>query len=656
MMKKIILLLIGAAAFGSAMLTQTSCSALEDTLSPESPSSFESATVYSNVSLADYAVVGIYQYFTIDRSYRNRFNTYYGFNTDIEWYNSANTDPSKSDEKSNLANFNTTANSSNELNQSGERRLFSIIYQAIEQCNLNIQGLRAYGNVASNPDMAHLLGESLTMRAMFYYDLIKAWGDVPARFEPVTESTIYIPKSDRDVIFKQLIADLQEAAPMMYWPGESSFTATTGRANRAFADGLLARICLAAAGYAWRPDDGTVGTGNAGSYRRSTLVESGEWANDKLYEIALAACQDVIAQENVHVMLEPEYEQLWRDVCTWKNDAVNRETIFAIPFGHTTLRGRWLSNNAIKHNAVDQYCQYSSGGGSVGPVPTMYYEFEANDVRRDLTCVNYAWSAESNAVQMPADFNKWYFGKYRYEWTSQVITSTDDGIMPIVLRYADVLLMAAECYNQLGQLTAAKTEFQKVRMRAYAGNEGDVTAYMASITDRDAMLKAIMHERALEFCGEYLRKGDLIRWGIFGDAILESRAKMQAIRDHLTYTSSITGRRYDYSTLGTYLYYRHVGDLNSAGKRETVEMWGLNPGEQDAPSGQGWTQLFNDDGTEPDKYIDNGSLSDNKIATLDGSLGAAAAKTRDEINSRMYWPIFSQDLSANPRLVNDFGY
>ena len=655
MMKKLIYILIFAAA-APVMLLPTSCSTLEDTLSPESPSSFESATVYSNVSLADYAVVGIYQYFTIDRSYRNRYNTYYGFNTDIEWYNSANTDASKSDEKSNLAGFNTSANSSNEINQSGERRLFSIIYQAIEQCNLNIQGLRTYGNVSANPDMAHLLGESLTMRAMFYYDLIKAWGDVPARFEPVTQETIYIPKSDRDDIFKQIIADLQEAAPMMYWPGESTFTSTTGRANRAFADGLLARICLAAAGYAWRPDDGQVGKGNFGSYRRSTRVESGEWANDKLYEIALAACQDVISQENVHVMLEPEYEQLWRDVCTWKNDAVNRETIFAMPFGHTTLRGRWLSNNAIKHNAVDQYCQYSSGGGSVGPVPTMYYEFEANDVRRDLTCVNYAWSAESNSVQIPADFNKWYFGKYRYEWTSQVITSTDDGIMPIVLRYADVLLMAAECYNQLGQLDKAKAEFQKVRMRAYAGNEGDVTAYMAKITDKDAMLKAIMHERALEFCGEYLRKGDLIRWGIFGKAILESRAKMLAIRDHGTYTSEITGRKYDYSTLGTYLYYRYVGDLNSVGKRETIEMWGLNPGEQDAPKGQGWTQLYKDDGSEPQEYIKDSSLNDNKIATLDGSLGSATAKSEEAINSRMYWPIFSQDLSANPSIVNDFGY
>ena len=49
--------------------------------------------------------------------------------------------------------------------------------------------------MSTNPDMAHLLGESLTMRAMFYYDLIKAWGDVPARFEPVTQATIYIRRS-----------------------------------------------------------------------------------------------------------------------------------------------------------------------------------------------------------------------------------------------------------------------------------------------------------------------------------------------------------------------------------------------------------------------------------------------------------------------------
>ena len=37
------------------------------------------------------------------------------------------------------------------------------------------------------------------------------WGDVPARFEPVTSETTYVPRSDRDIIYKQLLADLLEA-------------------------------------------------------------------------------------------------------------------------------------------------------------------------------------------------------------------------------------------------------------------------------------------------------------------------------------------------------------------------------------------------------------------------------------------------------------
>ena len=54
--------------------------------------------------------------------------------------------------------------------------------------------------------MAKLLGEVLTIRALVYYDLIRAWGDVPARFEPITSGTIYRPKESRDVIFKHLMS------------------------------------------------------------------------------------------------------------------------------------------------------------------------------------------------------------------------------------------------------------------------------------------------------------------------------------------------------------------------------------------------------------------------------------------------------------------
>ena len=75
------------------------------------------------------------------------------------------------------------------------------MYTAIERANLAIEGLRKYGNVEADANMAYLLGEALTLRAMVYYDLCKAWGDVPARFEPVTSETTYLPKSSREVIF-----------------------------------------------------------------------------------------------------------------------------------------------------------------------------------------------------------------------------------------------------------------------------------------------------------------------------------------------------------------------------------------------------------------------------------------------------------------------
>ena len=46
--------------------------------------------------------------------------------------------------------------------------------------------------------MGQLLGAALTYRAIYYADLMKAWGDVPARFEPITSETLYIAKSSRD--------------------------------------------------------------------------------------------------------------------------------------------------------------------------------------------------------------------------------------------------------------------------------------------------------------------------------------------------------------------------------------------------------------------------------------------------------------------------
>ncbi|MBG7610678.1 RagB/SusD family nutrient uptake outer membrane protein, partial [Polaribacter sp. BAL334] len=101
---------------------------------------------------------------------------------------------------------------------------WAMIYLGIERANICIRGIRQYGNPEPGNELGQLLGEALTLRALYYSDLIKAWGDVPARFEPINSETIYIEKSSRDIIYKQLIADLGEASALVPWPNESATT------------------------------------------------------------------------------------------------------------------------------------------------------------------------------------------------------------------------------------------------------------------------------------------------------------------------------------------------------------------------------------------------------------------------------------------------
>ena len=130
---------------------------------------------------------------------------------------------------------------------------YAKFYEGIERANLAIEGIRQYGDIENNPNMAHLLGEALTLRAVIYNDLIKAWGDVPARFEPNTAENLYKPRTNKDVIYKQLLADLKEAEDYCYWPNENGITSTTERVSKSFVKGLRARIALYAGGYglAW---------------------------------------------------------------------------------------------------------------------------------------------------------------------------------------------------------------------------------------------------------------------------------------------------------------------------------------------------------------------------------------------------------------------
>ena len=512
----------------SAAVVLLSLSACDKILDSESPSAFDAATVYSNYALTEGTVFGITEAFCEVNSYRGRFLPWYGFNTDVEWYNTYKPGDGKSD----IAAYDCLPNNS-QLNLSNGP--FPLMYMGIERANLVIEGLREYGSCDTRADMAYLLGEALTLRAMIYYDLIKAWGDVPARFESLTSETIYAKKESRDVIYKQILADLEEAIPYLPNPGVTTATSRTDRINKVFAEGLYARIALAASGYALRPDDGAVGTGDLGTVR---LSNDPELQKSVLYPKALNYLKAAIASGSAS--LEQNVEAYWRKMNNMDNLTAGPafETLYVIPFG--AGRGRWNFTFAISSEGAS-ITNGVSRGGDAGPLPTMYFKYGENDQRRDVTCVNYKWNKD-NTIE-PAGIGKWFFGKYRFEWMdAQPYTGgNDDGIKPVVMRYADILLMAAEIENELNGPSGAKQYLLPVRERAYKGHESQAEAYVAAISSKEEMFQAIVDERALEFCGEFLRKGDLIRWNLLKTNLDAAIDDMLDLRDLQGAYAGLTG-------------------------------------------------------------------------------------------------------------------
>ena len=604
-MKKIFNLMALAA---SLLVAAPSCDLILD---QESPSAYDPATVYSNYTLAEGTIFGITEAFCEVNSYRGRFLPWYGFNTDIEWYNTFKPGDGKTD----IASYNCLPNNG-QLNLSNGP--FPLMYTAIERANLVIEGLRKYGSVAQKPDMAYLLGEALTLRAMVYYDLIKAWGDVPARFAPVSAETIYVPKSSRDVIFNQILADLDEAIPYLPYPGATAATSRADRINKVFAEGLFARIGLAASGYALRPEDGKVGTGDPGEVR---LSSDPALAKDKLYPRIQAHLNDAIGKAGLE-----DFAAYWKAFNNSEHMTAGpaNETLYVIPFG--AGRGRWNFTFAVS-SAKSTYTAGVDRGGDAGPLPTVYFMYDEKDVRRDVTCANYQWTKD-NELEL-AGISKWYFGKYRFDQmkANPYTGGNDDGIKPVVMRYADILLMAAEVENELGNLPLAKNYLKQIRQRAYAGDEDAAETYVNSIANKQDMFDAIVEERALEFCGEFLRKGDLIRWNLLKTKLDEAIAEMKDLR-------GLTG---NYGTLSGDVYY--TVDEEDEGRLSLV----FFKDGADAPSGYtleaGYVNKY-DDAKSTGFYTER----------INGLY------TRDP-EQYMFWPMFNDTMSNSQGLIkNDYGY
>lgn len=539
--------------------------------------------VFSNPNSALQAVLGVYNRSAGQNGFGSDLSITFPFDTDemVGFLNGAITDAQRQLNSYDLNAGNTLLAS-----------VFNRLYNGIERANLciyNIPRMAMYteGTDAQKRELLRLHGEALTLRALFYAELIKLWGDVPVTFVPASQLTNYdLPKTDRDIIYDQILEDLREAAEMVPWRGEPGI-ALDERITKGAVKALRARIALFRGGYSLRRESRQM-------ERRSDYLT--------FYAIARDECFEIMQRTDIH-RLNPSFQAVWQDALLAGRIEPNGEVLFEVAMAGETANSdsRLGSWNGIR--VVSGSLTFGNNRNYI--VPTHFYAFSPYDKRRDVSCAPFSIiNGNYNAVPLIniAD------GKWRRDWLTPLIPLNEGrvfyGINWPLIRYSDVLLMYAEAVNELSGPTEEAIEaVNQVRRRSWAvggikqititnggtgytavptvsftggggmgatavaritdgsisaidiinvgtnyssapevtltGGNGtgfnatvtlsvlaDADLTTAQVADKESFFDAIQHERLLEFTSEGIRKYDLIRWNLLGTKLDETRNEL----------------------------------------------------------------------------------------------------------------------------------
>lgn len=496
---------------GMALMT-VSC---KKYLSPAPLSTFDASIVFSNVPNARAALMGAYMSLAGDYGYGIRASYYYPYDDDAIMGGGSGLDQSRHQ----IAHYTLAAGNADIVNS------FNQFYAGIEKANnciYYIPKMPQYttGTAADKAELQRMVGEALVLRAQYYFELVRNWGDLPAQWVPSAfVSNLFLPRTDRDTIYAHLLSDLALAKTLMPWRTQVT---QDERFTKGSAMALRAKIALFAGGYSLR---------QSGQMQRPANYLD-------FYKIARAECDTLMQNRGQHTLL-PSYQSIWKDVIDAHKpmDAAG-ELIMQVAMANGTNSDSKLGlQNGTKINGV---------GGALGNVlPTYFYQFDSTDVRRDVTIVPfevvldvYGRGHASNSI---------YDGKFRRDWVtnpsfyfssgatsgSNPVTATPASNTTLqnmqlnwpLIRFSDVLLMFAEADNEInnGPGAAAIAAWREVNLRAHNGNAAQVPVPPA---DKDGFFKLLVLERSLEFGGEGIRKYDLIRWNLLARAIAETKANL----------------------------------------------------------------------------------------------------------------------------------
>ncbi|MDD4971325.1 MAG: RagB/SusD family nutrient uptake outer membrane protein [Paludibacter sp.] len=340
-------------------------------------------------------------------------------------------------------------------------------YEGINKANIALEKIP--GITMDDKLKNRLLGESRFLRAFYYFNLVRLYGDVPLLLTDQTKLSIaelQVPRTPKEQVYTQIIADLIESANLF----KNGSSGEAGRATEGAAKSLLSKVYLT----------------------------QRDWSN------SVKLAEEVINGTYGYALLD-NYSQVF--LPAYKN---GKEHIFSAQIkGSTISTGHLVTSSDIesgvpglKGSYGNQLAFYTVGNDKFF---SLYKLYNSKDKRKRVSFVTYYISPTNGkkyaTINAPGDsvpfINK--------NWDPNYAATGQSDANANILRFAEVLLIHAEAENELnGPTEKAYTSINKIRKRA---GINDLTAGLTQDQFRDS----VYLERRLELVAEYHRYFDLIR-------------------------------------------------------------------------------------------------------------------------------------------------
>lgn len=333
------------------------------------------------------------------------------------------------------------------------------------------------------------LAEAKFFRAIYYFNLVTLWGNVPLVLTP-QKPTDLPPQAPQSETWAQIEKDLTEAVPDL---PVSYGNAELGRVTKGAAYALLGKVYLqqhkyqpAADAFNWLVEGEGKSLYDLTEDYRDNFLHTTENNKESVFEIQFKAQQSTTDEDAPN-----------------SNMGNQLGNFFAPP------NGPGYNDMEMRRWVIDEFMQEKTLDNKRDPRLESTAIFDYMDERGpNFTTV---YGRVFSQFLSPSDQRVWY-RKYLNDYF--LTAETYEGPINFrVIRYADVLLMYAECLNQLNRTADAYQYVDRVRQRVNLAKLSDVRPGL----NKDQFQSQLMHERVMELTGEQVRWTDLSRWGYFDD-------------------------------------------------------------------------------------------------------------------------------------------